>query len=136
MCFGVCLAVPYGHSGRTLGTPTPARNAFRPTISVRRRVTTVLSGRVSPSKSCLPHVSHGVCHVGSVLHLPPSPNALSTASWTRTPVCRSSFCVRFGPWPSHPPAGVPPRDLARAERASLGVVFACCCFHRRLGWPC
>ena len=30
----------------------------------------VLSGRVRLSNSCLPHVSHSVRHVGSVLHLP------------------------------------------------------------------
>jgi hypothetical protein len=30
----------------------------------------VLSGRVRPWNSCLPHVSHGVRHVGWVLPLP------------------------------------------------------------------
>src|SRR5438045_4390884 len=69
-CFGVCLAAPHGQAGCTLGTPTLARKAFRPITSVRRRVAMVLPGRVRPSKSCLPRVSHGVCHVGSVFPLP------------------------------------------------------------------
>jgi len=30
----------------------------------------VLSGRVKPLNSCLPHISHVVCQVGSVLPLP------------------------------------------------------------------
>ena len=67
MCFGVCLAAPHGHAGRTSGTPTFARKAFRPITSVRRRVAMVLSGRVMPSNSCLPHVPHGIRHVGLVL---------------------------------------------------------------------
>src|SRR5437764_9280779 len=63
-CLGVCLSHPQGHSAATPGTPTRCRKSLRPIASVRRRVTTVLSGLLSDPCSFGTRVPHGVCHAG------------------------------------------------------------------------
>jgi len=125
------LAAPHGHAGRVLGTPIFARKAFRPITSVRRRVAMVLSGRVRPLNSCLLHVSHGVCQVGSVLPLPAfSQRSLHSFLYQYSSLWRLVWavalpcpcwcsCCWFTSWVSSSHA-----SLARADRASLGVVSA------------
>jgi hypothetical protein len=139
----VCLAAPHGHTGRMSGTPTFARKVFRPITSVRRREAMVLYARVRPSKSCLPHVSHGVRRVGSVFPLPAfSQRSLHSflyqcssllsfllrlvwsVSWSRA--CWRSCCWFISLVSSN-------TSLARADKASLGVVFAFRCCRRRPG---
>ena len=56
----------------------------------------VLSGRVRPLNSCLPHVSHGVCQVGSVLPLP------SFSQRSLRSFLYQACCVWFGRLPAMP----------------------------------
>ena len=63
----------------------------------------VLSGRVRPLNSCLSHVSHGVCQVGSVLPLP----AFFQRSLHSFLYQYSSLFIWFGRLPGYAHAGVP-----------------------------